>query len=138
MKKNVLMKLDRITRTYQMGEVAVHALKETSWTSWRELLVILGPSGSGKVPCSTLSRDGLAFQRRIILWQGEFSHCRRAAINPVQAGRSGICISVLQFDSRFDSENVELAAGLVENPLSVTQVLEKWALRTGWTTFLPS
>ena len=30
MKKNVLMKLDRITRTYQMGEVAVHALKETS------------------------------------------------------------------------------------------------------------
>jgi putative ABC transport system ATP-binding protein len=49
MKKNVLMQLDQVTKTYTMGEVIVEALKETSLTIYEgELLVILGPSGSGK------------------------------------------------------------------------------------------
>jgi len=43
-----------ITKTYQMGQVRVEALKETSLDIYAgELLVILGPSGSGKTPACT-------------------------------------------------------------------------------------
>ncbi|RYD03527.1 hypothetical protein N752_19155 [Desulforamulus aquiferis] len=49
MTEKVLMSLDRVTKTYIMGEVKVEALKETSLKITEgELLVILGPSGSGK------------------------------------------------------------------------------------------
>ena len=49
MEHKVILKLERITKIYDMGEVKVEALKETSLDIYAgEILVILGPSGSGK------------------------------------------------------------------------------------------
>jgi putative ABC transport system ATP-binding protein len=46
----MLMRLERVTKTYNMGEVKVEALKESSIEIYMgELLVILGPSGSGRI-----------------------------------------------------------------------------------------
>jgi putative ABC transport system ATP-binding protein len=44
-----IIELDRVSRTYAMGRVAVHALQDVSLTvNDGEFLAIVGPSGSGK------------------------------------------------------------------------------------------
>ena len=44
-----VIKIENLTKTYQMGEVEVHALRGVSFTVDRgEVLAIMGPSGSGK------------------------------------------------------------------------------------------
>jgi len=49
MENNNLIEIDSITKTYQVGETQVHALKGVSHTiKPGELLAIMGPSGSGK------------------------------------------------------------------------------------------
>ncbi len=49
MEQTIIMSLTAISKTYDMGEVKVPALKATSLDLYQgELLVILGPSGSGK------------------------------------------------------------------------------------------
>ncbi len=44
-----VIRIENLTKTYQMGEVQVHALRGVSFTVDRgEVLAIMGPSGSGK------------------------------------------------------------------------------------------
>jgi putative ABC transport system ATP-binding protein len=44
-----IIRLDRVSRTYEMGRLAVHALSDVSLTvDDGEFLAIVGPSGSGK------------------------------------------------------------------------------------------
>ncbi|MFZ5644722.1 MAG: ABC transporter ATP-binding protein [Bacillota bacterium] len=131
MSKNILMKLDRITRTYVMGEVRVEALKETSLDIYEgELLVILGPSGSGK---STL----LNIVGGMDLPSGGSVYCGGEDLS--QAGDARLTLYrrnevgfVFQFYNLIPdltaSENVELAAGLVETPLSSAGVLKEVGL----------
>jgi putative ABC transport system ATP-binding protein len=45
----VIVRLDDVSKTYHMGEIAVHALREVSFQIKRgESVAIMGPSGSGK------------------------------------------------------------------------------------------
>ena len=45
----MIVRLDEVSRTYTMGEISVHALREVSLSIKRgESVAIMGPSGSGK------------------------------------------------------------------------------------------
>jgi putative ABC transport system ATP-binding protein len=47
--KKQVIKVENLTKVYQMGEIEVHALRGVSFTVDRgEVLAIMGPSGSGK------------------------------------------------------------------------------------------
>lgn len=131
MSKNVLMKLERITKTYVMGEVQVEALKETSLDIYEgELLVILGPSGSGK---STLLNivGGIDLPSGGSVYYGgeDLSRAADARLTLFRRNEVGF---VFQFYNLIPDltagENVELAAGLVENPLSAAGVLKEVGL----------
>jgi len=46
---NTIIKLENITKTYDMGETKLEALKGITYTIKRgEMMAIMGPSGSGK------------------------------------------------------------------------------------------
>lgn len=48
-KPPIVLKATQVTKSYQMGQVQVHALKEVDFTVHRgEFVAIMGPSGSGK------------------------------------------------------------------------------------------
>ncbi len=128
---NVLMKLDRVTRIYVMGEVVVEALKETSLDVFEgELLVVLGPSGSGKSTLlnimggmDTPSGGEVYFGRESLGRAGD------ALLTRFRRNEVGF---VFQFYNLIPDltakENVELAAGLVERPLPVHEVLREVGL----------
>lgn len=131
MERKVLMKLDRITKTYDMGEIKVEALKETSLDIYSgEMLVILGPSGSGKSTLlnimggmDTPTSGQVLFADQNITSGGEdvLTHYRRNEVG-----------FVFQFYNLIPDltarENVELAAELVKNPLPIDDILKEVGL----------
>lgn len=131
MERKVLMKLDKITKTYDMGEVKVEALKESSLEIYEgEILVILGPSGSGKSTLLNImggmdspTSGEVIFDGKDISSGGEdvLTHYRRNQVG-----------FVFQFYNLIPDltarENVELAAELVKNPLPIDEILKEVGL----------
>lgn len=131
MESKVLMKLDRVTKTYEMGEVKVEALKETTLEIYKgEMLVILGPSGSGKSTLLNLmggmdspTSGKVIFDGKDITSGGEdvLTHYRRNEVG-----------FVFQFYNLIPDltarENVELAAALVKTPLLIDDILKEVGL----------
>lgn len=49
-----LLEVNHLCKTYGSGEIAVHALKDVSFSVPKgEYVAVVGESGSGKAPCST-------------------------------------------------------------------------------------
>lgn len=131
MTQNVLMRLDRVTKTYTMGEVVVEALKETSLDIYEgEILVILGPSGSGKSTLLNLmggmdrpSSGSIHFRQENLSAAGD------ARLTLFRRHEVGF---VFQFYNLIPDltarENVDLAANLVDSPLSTVEVLREVGL----------
>lgn len=125
------MQLDRVTKSYTMGEVTVDALKETSLTVYRgEILVILGPSGSGKSTLLNLMGGMDRPTGGSIRFLGEnLSEAPDARLTLYRRRELGF---VFQFYNLIPDltarENVELAANLVEAPLSAAEVLKEVGL----------
>lgn len=127
MTSSTLMRLERVTKTYHMGEVTVNALGETTLDIHRgEILVILGPSGSGKSTLLNimggidLPTTGEVFfdgQNLALGGDKQLTRYRRKEVG-----------FVFQFYNLIPDltarENVELAANLVDEPLEVTEVLK--------------
>jgi len=125
------MELDRVTKTYTMGEVTVEALKETSLDVYRgEILVILGPSGSGKSTLLNLMGGMDRPTSGSVRFLGEdLSRAPDARLTLFRRREIGF---VFQFYNLIPDltarENVELAAGLVESPLPAAEVLKEVGL----------
>lgn len=116
-----------LTRTYDMGEVKVQALKSVSFdVNQGEFIVILGPSGSGK---STLLNMIGGIDR---VDEGTLLYREKSVsgLSKTQLGeyRRMVIGFVFQFYNLIPSlnayENIALAAELADNPLNVSQVLE--------------
>ncbi len=124
--KEVLLSLQNICKIYDMGEVKVEALRDTSLEIYEgELMVILGPSGSGKTTLLNIvggmdrpttgrvfyrGKESTAFSDR------ELTFYRRWEV--------GFIFQLYNLMSSLTAcENVELATELVQNPLPADQVL---------------
>ncbi len=126
-----LMRFEKIVKTYQMGELKVEALKESSFAVWRgELIVILGPSGSGK---STLLNimGGMDTPDRGQIYFADRNLSRAGSKALTQYRRRDIGF-IFQFYNLIPDltayENIALAAELVDDPLPVDEVLEEVGL----------
>jgi putative ABC transport system ATP-binding protein len=124
---DIVLKLEDVSRSYQMGQVEVRALTGVSLDITRgEFIVILGPSGSGKTTLLNLvggidsptsgkiSVDGI-----------ELSALDDKGLTEYRRNHIGF---VFQFFNLIPTltarENVEFAAELVEEPRDPLEVLE--------------
>lgn len=131
MQRNILMKLERVSKTYTMGEVKVEALKESSLDIYAgELLVILGPSGSGKSTLlNIMGGMDLPSSGEIFFGGENLSQTTDEILTRYRRNQVGF---VFQFYNLIPDltarENVELAAHLVKNPLSIEGILREVGL----------
>lgn len=127
----VLLSLEQVSKSYQMGEVTVPALKPTTFTvNTGEFLMVLGPSGSGKTTLLNLiggidtATGGHIFfrgQDLARMTDDELTDYRRYSVG-----------FVFQFFNLVPTltarENVELVAELVDDSLDAQEVLESVGL----------
>ncbi|MFA7077144.1 MAG: ABC transporter ATP-binding protein [Syntrophomonas sp.] len=126
MESALLMQLKNVTKTYDMGEVKVEALKESSLDIYTgEILVILGPSGSGKSTLlNIMGGMDLATSGEIVFGGENLSKANEEILTNYRRNEVGF---VFQFYNLIPDltarENVELAAHLVKNPLPIEETL---------------
>jgi len=129
---DVLLKLENISRVYQMGKVKVKALTGVSLEIFKgEFIVILGPSGSGKTTLLNLIGGMDSPTSGRIFSDGlETTALDEKGLTRYRRDHIGF---VFQFFNLIPSltarENVEFAAELVKQPRDTLEVLEVVGLK---------
>ena len=126
-----LLSLRHLYKTYQMGEVAVHALSDVSLDIYPgEFIVLLGPSGSGKSTLLNIIGGMDTASAGEIIFSG--SRLDGASDRELTLFRRHKVGFVFQFYNLMAlltvRENVELASEISEDPLDVDETLEALGL----------
>ena len=122
---------EKLTKFYQMGEVTVKALNGADFELFEgELVVVLGPSGSGKSTLLNIiggmdkATSGTLYYKDISLHDADVRKLTNYRRNDVGF--------VFQFFNLMPNltayENINLAAQISENPLSIDELLEQVGL----------
>jgi putative ABC transport system ATP-binding protein len=124
---DVLLHLDRIGKTYQMGEVAVEVLKGISLEIYHgELLILVGPSGSGKTTMLNII-GGLDVPSVGQVWYRD-RDISQASPRELTRYRRETVGFVFQFYNLVPNltarENVMVSTEISENPMDVDEVLD--------------
>jgi putative ABC transport system ATP-binding protein len=123
----VLMQLQDVGKTFQMGEVAVEVLRDITFDVYRgELLVMVGPSGSGKTTLLNIM-GGLDSPTVGQVYYGDQNLTRATPRELTRFRRESIGF-VFQFYNLVPNltarENVLVATGISQNPLDVDETLD--------------
>jgi putative ABC transport system ATP-binding protein len=123
----VLLHLDNVGKTYQMGEVAVEVLKHINLQIYHgELLVMVGPSGSGKTTMLNII-GGLDIPSIGKVWYEERDISDSTPRELTQYRRETIGF-VFQFYNLIPNltarENVMVSAEISASPMDVDEVLD--------------
>ncbi len=126
-KTDLLLELGNVSRTYTMGKIEVHALKNVSLEIGRgEFIVILGPSGSGKTTLLNLigGMDSPT-SGRIVSDGIDTTSLKEKSLTVYRRDHIGF---VFQFFNLIPSltakENIEFAAELVKEPRDALETLQ--------------
>ena len=129
---DIVLKLEDVSRSYQMGQVEVRALTSVSLDITRgEFIVILGPSGSGKTTLLNLVGGIDSPTSGKITVDGiELNALNDKGLTEYRRNHIGF---VFQFFNLIPTltarENVEFAAELVKEPRDPLEVLEVVGLK---------
>lgn len=127
-----------VNKIYQMGEIEINALKDTSFEIEKgELVCILGPSGAGKTTCLNI----LGGMDRLTSGSVIVDNIRIDKLNEkelIRYRRNDIGF-VFQFYNLIQNmnvlENVELATQLCKNSLNPNEILNKVGLKMRTSNF---
>jgi len=127
MEDNVIFKLIKLKKYYQMGEVVVKALREVNLEIFQgEFLIVVGPSGSGK---STLLNimgclDSLT-EGQIFFKNNDLSIYNDRERTLFRRNNIGFVFQFYNLISNLTAEeNVEMATEISENAMNPAEVLE--------------
>lgn len=127
----MILKVENISKFYQMGQVKVKALEDVSLEIHPgQFIVILGPSGSGK---STLLNilGGMDYpsEGKVFLDQEELTSFSDKELTLYRRDYVGFVFQFFNLMSYLTAkENVELATDLVEDGLDVEEILKETGL----------
>ena len=135
-----LIRLKDVSKTYQMGEVTVHALKDaTLEIQSGELLVIVGPSGSGKSTALNVI-GGIDLPSAGQIWYRD-QELTKASNRELTRYRREAIGFVFQFYNLVPTltarENVMAATQISEDPIDAGEVLDMVGLKDR-SDFFPS
>ncbi len=125
------IEFEKVSKIYDMGEVKIKALDETTFTIDKgELVVILGPSGAGKTTClNILGGMDSATSGKVIVNDKEITKYKESEL--IKYRRSDIGF-VFQFYNLVQNltaiENVELAVQICDDHLDPSKILEEVGL----------
>lgn len=127
----VLMTIENLSRSYQMGEVSVKALEHASFELYDgEFVVILGPSGSGKSTLlNILGGMDLPTSGRVLVQGQEITQYNDRKLTAYRRDQVGFVFQFYNLMANLTAkENVELATELCEHALNVDEIMEEVGL----------
>lgn len=131
MSKSTLVRVENVSKSYQMGEVIVNALNDVSFELYEgEFIVILGPSGSGK---STLLNimGGMDSPTtgRVFVGNEEITGYNDKQLTFYRRNKIGFVFQFYNLMSNLTArENVELATEICTDALDIDEIMEEVGL----------
>lgn len=120
------LKVEKLTKHYQMGDVTVEALKGVDFEITEgEFVVILGPSGSGKSTLlNILGGMDMPTQGNVSLRGSSLTQMNDKALTRFRRDHVGFVFQFYNLMANLTArENVELATEICINPLEIDQVM---------------
>ncbi|MBQ8588923.1 MAG: ABC transporter ATP-binding protein [Firmicutes bacterium] len=132
------VQFEHVKKTYQMGDVQIHALQDATFTVGEgELCVIVGPSGAGKTTLLNIlgGMDTLT-SGRILLGGEEISKYSAKKLTAYRRHDVGFVFQFYNLVPNLTAlENVELAAQICKDPLDAADVLKSVGLEDRMANF---
>lgn len=131
MEKNVLMKVENISKDYKMGEVSVNALQDASFDIYDgEFIVILGPSGSGKSTLlNILGGMDLPTAGKVLVKGEEINKYNDKRLTAYRRDKVGFVFQFYNLMANLTAkENVELATEMCKGALDINKVMDEVGL----------
>ena len=121
------IEFQNVRKTYGSGDIAIHALHDTSFTVEKgELVVIVGPSGAGKTTLLNIlgGMDTLT-DGKVFLDGREISALNKKQLTGYRRDEVGFVFQFYNLVGNLTAhENVELANQICKDPLDATQILK--------------
>lgn len=131
MEGEVLLKVDKVTKEYKMGEVAVRALSDISFEVFKgEFIVVLGPSGSGKSTIlNIIGGMDTPSSGKVLYRDKDISSSTDEELGNFRRENIGFIFQFYNLMPNLTAkENVEMATEISRNPLNIDDVLNKVGL----------
>jgi putative ABC transport system ATP-binding protein len=126
MQQNVLMKVENVGKTYQMGQVEVNAIEAASFELYEgEFVVILGPSGSGKSTLlNIMGGMDLPSTGRVTVKGEEISSYNDRKLTAYRRDKVGFVFQFYNLMANLTAkENVELATEMCRDALNIDEIM---------------
>ena len=132
------VEFQNVGKTYHVGEVDIHALRDASFQVEKgELVVIVGPSGAGKTTLlNILGGMDVLSNGRVVLDGREISALNKKQLTEYRRHDVGFVFQFYNLIGNLTAlENVELANQICKNPLSAEQILRDVGLENRMKNF---
>lgn len=123
----MILKAENLSKSYQMGEIEVKALQDTSFSIEKgEFVVILGPSGSGKSTLlNIIGGMDVPTAGGVYLYDEEITDYDERRLTEYRRNKVGFIFQFYNIMANLTAEeNVELATEISPDPLPIDEILE--------------